>query len=817
MCYCLSHFLLSRKVHWPAYSYCYLPIYKEMMSFTTIYIILTFHIHLYYTMASPHTLLMNILLLVSQVTVVLTDSHNYIIHMDLSLMPNIYTVHHNWYMATVDSAVDLSQLHDTSSSSSSSSSKLLYSYTHAIHGFSAHLSHTELEVIKNSPGYVSSVKDKTVKPDTTHSSKFLGLNSYSGLWPASQYGEDVIIGLVDTGIWPESRSFSDVGMKDIPSRWKGECKVGTQFNASLCNKKLIGAQYFNKGLTAQNPNLTIAMNSTRDTEGHGTHTSSTAAGAHVEDTSYFGYASGTVRGMAPRAHVAMYKALWDEGAYISDIVAAIDQAIMDGVDVISISLGFDVTSLSQDPIAIATFAAIEKGIFVSTSAGNEGPLLGTLHNGTPWVITVAAGEMDRDYGGVITLGNGVRLTGRTLFPGNPLVRKTGFIFMDKCASLTELKRLDKNNVVVCEDINGLLEDQYQNIKTANVTAGIFITSNPDIEQFMTSPFPAIYVDPENGKIVKDYIRSNSSKPNAKLGFRKTIIGKKMAPKVASYSSRGPSPSCRPILKPDILAPGVLILAAWVPNSPVASVNSQSLYSDYNLISGTSMSCPHVAGVAALLKSAHPDWSPAAIRSAIMTTSYLVDNRNNPIGDLQNLKELATPFAMGSGHIDPNKALDPGLVYDASTTDYVNLLCALHYTTKEIKTITRSSSTKLCSNPSLDLNYPSFLAFFNSPFTSYSNRSERVREFRRTLTNVGEGPSTYTASLTPMKEFNVSVVPETLLFREKNEKLSFVLRIEGPSVMKNHATIWCHLSWSDDVGKHVVRSPIVATAFDSSES
>ncbi|CAI9753823.1 unnamed protein product [Fraxinus pennsylvanica] len=257
---------------------------------------------------------------------ILAESDTYIVHMDLSSMPKAFSSHHNWYLTTLAS---ISNSIETSTDFVSSS-KLVYAYTNVMNGFSATLSPSELESLRNSPGYVSSVKDTSVKVDTTHSYQFLGLNSNQGAWPDSDYGKDVIIGVVDTRVWPESKSYRDDGMTEIPLRWKGKCESGTQFNSSMCNKKLIGARYFNKGLLAKFPNLTIAMNSARDTDGHATHTTSTATGNFVEAASFFGYASGTSRGMAPNAQIAMYKALWDEGVYLSDILAAIDQAIMDG-------------------------------------------------------------------------------------------------------------------------------------------------------------------------------------------------------------------------------------------------------------------------------------------------------------------------------------------------------------------------------------------------------------------------------------------------------------------------------------------------------
>lgn len=715
--------------------------------------------------------------------------------MDLTAMPKPLKTQHTWYLSTLASSLsDKSQL----------PTKLIYTYNHVINGFSASLSETELSALKSSPGFVSAIKDVSVKVDTTHSTKFLGLSSNSGAWALTNFGENVIVGVVDSGVWPESESFSDDGMGEIPSRWKGKCEVGTQFDASLCNKKLIGARFFNKGLVAHNSNLTISMNSTRDTGGHGTHTSSTAAGNFVGNASFFGYAPGVASGVAPKAHVAIYKALWDEGAHTSDIIAAIDQAIADGVDVLSLSLGLDGVPLYEDPIAVAAFAAVEKGIFVSTSAGNEGPFFGTLHNGTPWVLTVAAGTIDREFAASLVLGDGQSVNGLSLYLGKVNPDEIPVVFMDACASVNELSRLGEK-IVVCQDKNDSLGDQIQNILAAKVAGGIFITNNTDIEFFIESLFPAIFMSVENGELIKDYIKRGIN-PKARMKFKETNLSIKPAPKTTSYTSRGPSESCPFVMKPDIMAPGSLILASWPENISVATIgNDQSLFSNFNVISGTSMACPHASGVAALLKAAHPEWSPAAIRSAIMTTSDITDNTGSPITDMGLTNQpRANPLAMGSGHINPNRALDPGLIYNASAEDYVNLLCALNFTEKNIQVITKTSSTN-CSSPSLDLNYPSFIGYFNS------NPTTSVKEFERRVTNVGEGSATYVAKVTEIKGFKVSVVPDKLVFRKKYETQRYKMVMEGPKVMEE-TVAFGYLSWEDDEGKHVVRSPIVATSF-----
>eukprot|EP00257_Ricinus_communis_P026505 XP_025013919.1 subtilisin-like protease SBT1.9 [Ricinus communis] len=348
----------------------------------------------------------------------------------------------------------------------------------------------------------------------------------------------------------------------------------------------------------------------------------------------------------------------------------------------------------------------------------------------------------------------------------------------------------RNKIIVCKD-NLSLSDQVENAASARVSGAIFITDFSVSEFYTQSSFPAAFVGLKDGQRIVDYIKRNNN-PKAKLEFQKTFIGTKPAPMVDSYSSRGPYARCQYVLKPDLLAPGTLVLASWSPISSVTEVASVELFSKFNLDSGTSMATPHVAGVAALVKKANPDWSPAAIRSALMTTANPLDNTQSPIKDVSN-KDLApgSPIDVGSGHIDPNKSLDPGLIYDASVEDYIELLCAMNYTEKQIRNITKS--THSCLNKSLDLNYPSFIAYF---IGNDSDSGKTVHEFQRTVTNVGEAISSYTAKLTPMKGIKVSVVPKKLVFRKKYEKLSYKLTLEGPKSMKEDV-VHGSLSWVHD--------------------
>ncbi|CAI0451627.1 unnamed protein product [Linum tenue] len=253
-------------------------------------------------------------------------------------------------------------------------------------------------------------------------------------------------------------------------------------------------------------------------------------------------------------------------------------------------------------------------------------------------------------------------------------------------------------------------------------------------------------------------------------------------------------------------PGSLVLASWIPNDYTAAVGTSTLLSSegFNLISGTSMACPHASGVAALLRGAHPEWSHAAIRSAMMTTATELDSSMMPIKDVGRNFTAASPLAMGAGHIVPNLAMDPGLVYDVTPQDYVSLLCSMNFTRNQIMTITRSNMYDCANSSSLDLNYPSFVAFYDKNVTTGAMLTHR---FRRVVTNVGDGRTRYEVKVTAPMGTKVAVWPQSLVFGKKNERRDYYVDITYASDgegMVSHGSI----VWVEESGKYNVRSPIV---------
>jgi subtilisin family serine protease len=735
-----------------------------------------------------------ILCSISQITSVLAAEDNQ--ELDHNLMTYIVHVKKSENIASFQSE-DLHKqyYHSFFPQSFAHKERMVFTYRNVASGFAVKLTPEEAKSLQEKDEIVSARPERTLSLHTTHTPTFLGLKQGQGLWSDDNLGKGVIIGLIDTGIYPFHPSFNDEGMPPPPSKWKGHCEFT---GGTTCNNKLIGARNLVKGAIQEPPFEDIF---------HGTHTSAEAAGRFIEDASVFGNAKGVAAGMAPHAHIAMYKVCNDKlGCPESAILAAMDIAIEDGVDVLSLSLGLGSLSFYEDPIAIGAFAATQNGVFVSCSAANAGPGYSTLSNEAPWILTVGASTNDRKIVASAKLGNGDEFEGETLFQPKefsqqlfPLVYAGSY--GDKTQNQSwclpgSLKNIDLSGKIVLCDIGGHVTGDVKGQEVLNANGVGMILANPVALGFTTyvlaDVLPAVEVSYAAGLTIKDYINLTHN-PTATILFKGTVIGDSLAPSVASFSSRGPSQESAGILKPDIIGPGVNILAAW-------AVSVDNKLPPYNIISGTSMSCPHLSGIAALIKSSHPDWSPAAIKSAIMTTANTLNLGGNPITDERHLP--ADVFATGAGHVNPVKANDPGLIYDIQPEDYVPYLCGLGYSDKEIEVIVqwKVNCSDVKSIPEAQLNYPSFSILLGSESQLYT----------RTLTNVGPVNATYRVELEVPLALDMSVNPSVISFSEINEKISYSVDFLPQAKENQGIHIFAHgsLTWRSD--KHAVRVPISVT-------
>ncbi|XP_061355683.1 subtilisin-like protease SBT1.7 [Gastrolobium bilobum] len=729
--------------------------------------------------------------------------NTYIIHMDKSTMPSSFNDHLHWY--------------DSSLKSASESAEILYTYKHVAHGFSTRLTIQEADTLAKQPGILSVIPEVKYELHTTRTPEFLGLEKASTLLPASEQQSQVIIGILDTGIWPELKSLDDTGLGPVPSFWKGECETGNNMNSSNCNRKLVGARFFSKGYEAALGPIDVntESKSARDDDGHGSHTLTTTAGSAVTEASLFGLASGTARGMATQARVAAYKVCWLGGCFTSDIAAGIDKAIEDGVNILSMSIGGSLMEYYRDIIAIGAFTATSHGILVSTSAGNGGPSQASLSNVAPWITTVGAGTIDRNFPAYISLGSGKTYTGASLYSGktlfdSPLVyagnvsnSSVGYLCLEDSLIPSQVS----GKIVICERGGNPRVEKGLVVKKAGGIGMILANNEVYGEELVADPhlLPAASLGQKSSEALKNYVFS-SQNPRAKIAFGGTKLEVQPSPVVAGFSSRGPNFLTPKILKPDIIAPGVNILAGWTGAIGPTGLTVDTRHVKFNIISGTSMSCPHVSGLAAILKGAHPQWSPAAIRSSLMTTAYTSYKNGQTIQDVAT-GQPATPFDFGAGHVDPVAALDPGLVYDANVDDYLGFFCALNYTSLEIKLAARREFT--CDSRKKyrveDFNYPSFaVPLETASGVGGGSDAPNTIKYTRVLTNVGT-PATYKASVSSQStSVKIMVEPEILSFTELYEKKSYTVSFTHTS-MPSGTNSFAYLEWTD--GEHKVRSPI----------
>ncbi|KAF7816385.1 cucumisin-like [Senna tora] len=660
---------------------------------------------------------------------------------------------------------------------------LLHSFKRSINGFVVNINEEEVEKIAAMEGVVSVFLNGKKQLHTTRSWDFVGFPQQVNRATAES---DIIIGVLDSGIWPESSSFNASGFGPPPTKWKGAC-----YNIT-CNNKIIGAKYYRSSKIFGKDDIISPV----DSDGHGTHTASTVAGGLVNSASLYGLGMGTARGGVPSARIAVYKICWSDGCHDADILAAFDDAIADGVDIISLSVGDDTPRhYFNDSIAIGAFHAMRYGILTSNSAGNSGPNLATITNFSPWSLSVAASTIDRKFLTKVQLGNNLVFEGVTIntFDLNsnqyPIVYGGDVpnILKGYNRSISRIcledsldQNLVKGKIVLCDGFVGA-----KKVGFASGAAGIVMHSDGAKDTGYSFALPASYIYTQDADNIYGYMTSTKN-PTATI-LKSTDDNNTFAPFVASFSSRGPNPVTLDILKPDIAAPGVDIVAAWSPNAPPSGVKGDNRQVQYNIISGTSMACPHATGLAAYIKSFHPTWSPAAIKSAIMTTATPMRSDLNPDAE----------FAYGAGHINPIKAVNPGLVYDASESDYVNFLCGQSYSTRLLQIVTgdNSSCVGVTDGNVWDLNYPSFAV-------STTSAVSFARVFTRTVTNVGSPKSLYKATVAAPTGLEVQVIPPTLSFNSIGQKLSFKVSVSGSigSTIASASLVW-------DDGSYQVRSPI----------
>ncbi len=664
----------------------------------------------------------------------------------------------------------------------------IYDYTVTNNAVAVRLSARQANQLAKTPGVLALSRDQLRQPDTSHSPDFLGLTAEGGLWSRFNGGQPkagagLVVGVLDTGIWPESASFAGGTGIPVPSTWHGACVSGEQFDKNLhCNDKLVGARYyyaaFGKKFIAKADYL-----SPRDGDGHGSHTASTAAGRANVPASIEGRDLGSVSGMAPGAKVAAYKVCWSgkgvsDGCFSSDSVAAINQAVADGVDVINYSIGSTSESDVLDPVEQAFRAASNAGVFVASSAGNSGPGTSTLDHPSPWLTTVAAATFRRAFN-VVELGNGARYVGAsttaTLPTPTQIVTSASVKLAaatvddaNRCIAGTLDPAKAAGRIVICDrGVNDRIAKGFE-VKRAGGVGLVLANVSPNSINGDYHPIPAVHVVQVDGDAIKAYVAANGAAATAKIVplTPAELEAAPQVPEIAEFSSRGPSTTTGgDILKPDIAAPGVDVLAAVAPPFHFGR--------RFDFVSGTSMASPHIAGIGALIKARHPGWLPSEIKSAMMTSAR------------DTVSSASDPFAQGAGFVVPNDADDPGLVYPTTATDYRRYLVGLG-----VSFAPPNDTLTPLSGP--ELNQAS-IAIGSVP---------GVASVTRTVRNVSGATATYESTV-DVPGFDVVVTPDSFTLAPgatQTFTVDFVRTDAAFDVFTTGA-----LTWSD--GAHVVRSPI----------
>jgi len=682
-----------------------------------------------------------------------------------------------------------------------------YSYTLALNGFSAVLSAEQAAALSSRRDVASVQLDELRKITATPSTEFLGLEGENGVWARTggveSAGEGIVLGVLDTGVAPENASFAGEPLGstagDQPYRsgettrfakadggtFTGVCQTGPAFDADDCSTKIIGARYFVEGFGADNigdeSTGTGEYLSPRDGDGHGSHTASTAAGNHDVETTVLDRSFGTISGVAPAAKIAAYKVCWsgpeadssdDDGCANSDLVAAIDQAVEDGVDVINFSIGGGSATTTVSPTDAAFFGAASAGIFVSASAGNSGPGASTLDNASPWITTVAASTIP-SYEATATLGDGSAFPGASITVtepvSGPLVTAASVAAADAeepelCGpgSLDPAKA--EGTIVLCN--RGVYDRVAKSAEVARAggIGMVLVNTTPGSIDTDAHSVPTVHLDAQYYEAVAAYAATEGATVTLTEGNTTGIAVP--TPQLAGFSSRGPVlADGSDILKPDIAAPGVAILAA--------GPNREGEEGTYEFLSGTSMAAPHIAGLALLYLGERPTATPAEIKSALMTTAYnTVDAEGDAVTD---------PFAQGAGHADPTRYFEPGLLYLNGQADWLAYIQGVGAYDFGIDPIDAS-----------ELNLASIAI----------GSLAGTETITRTVTSTQAG--TFTASVDGLAGVDTVVSPSTLEFTDAGQQKSYTVtftRTDAP--LDAYATGF--LTWTS--GTTEVRSPV----------
>lgn len=660
------------------------------------------------------------------------------------------------------------------------------SYTAALNGFSAKLTSDQAVALAKDPGVRMVAPDVENAPDDYSSLDILNLRGEGGAWNTQFGGEanagaGTVVGVIDTGYTPSSPFFQgaevvklkkgekpQVGqpyrakggiamLKSDGTTFLGECQVGVRFAGTECNSKVLAAQYFSEDFEEYVPKANRAPEevlSPIDVDSHGTHTASTAVGNSNVTQTVAGRDFGKSSGVAPAAKLSVYKVCWADndpntgGCYSSASIAAINQAVLDGVDVLNYSISGSATT-TTDPVSLAFLGAASAGVFVSASAGNSGPTASTVNHGAPWVTTVAASTFSHALQGTAEFADGTKFRGASIMsagvPASPVVlaanaAAAGAVKPELCGPNSLDPALVAGKIVVCD--RGTYDRVAKSAEVAR-TGGVGMIlvnledSSMDADKHSV---PTIHVNTPASLELKKKVAANPGMQVALVDEDTTGEPLPPVPQIAGFSSRGPLLATgSDLLKPDVAAPGVAVLAGV---SPIGTGGDE-----FGFLSGTSMAAPHVAGVGALILAKNPAWSPAAVKSAMMTTADPVKNAQGGVdGDV---------FATGAGQVDPTSVLNPGLVYDAGRIEYLQFVEGTGYA--DVKGVEGIDAK--------NMNVPSFAVGNLTGKTTVT----------RTVTALT--PGTYTATAN-VPGISVTVTPSVLDFTKAGEKQTFEVTFEN---------------------------------------